>query len=114
MSTAIAQICSAPRTGVTTYESKRKVIPISNPAGTATQSLVPLARLEATPTIAEDCNPPAAANIGIPNVLLRPACDLEIVIPARNEVRRLPHTLKHTVQYLEMQSYTSSIVVVDN
>jgi dolichyl-phosphate beta-glucosyltransferase len=90
------------------------VIPISHSASTATESLVPPARLEATPVIARDHDLLAAEDHGIPSVLLRPTCDLEIVIPARNEARRLPHTLMHTVQYLEMQSYTSSIVVVDN
>lgn len=46
--------------------------------------------------------------------LLRPPCDLEIVIPARNEERRLPRTLTHTVRYLEQRPYSAAIVVVDN
>jgi dolichyl-phosphate beta-glucosyltransferase len=50
----------------------------------------------------------------IPAVLLRASYDLEILIPARNEARRLPRTLAQTVQYLEAQSYSSSIVVIDN
>ena len=40
-----------------------------------------------------------------PAALLRAACDLEILIPARDEVRRLPHTLMHKVRYLEAQPY---------
>src|SRR5208282_4303609 len=41
-------------------------------------------------------------------------CHLEIVIPARDEARRLPSTLTRTARYLEVQPYSSSIVVVDN
>lgn len=64
--------------------------------------------------------PPSACLVGsddetnIPDVLLRAPCDLEILIPARNEARRLPNTLERTVRYLEAQPYSSSVVVVDN
>lgn len=64
--------------------------------------------------------PPAACFAGtddetnIPDVLLRAPCDLEVLIPARNEARRLPNTLERTVRYLEAQPYSSSVVVVDN
>ncbi len=61
---------------------------------------------------------PAISSAGeepdIPAALLRASCDLEILIPARDEVRRLPHTLMHTVRYLEAQPYSSSVVVIDN
>ena len=50
----------------------------------------------------------------IPSVLLRAPCDLEVLIPARNEARRLPSTLERTVRYLEAQAYSSSVVVIDN
>jgi dolichyl-phosphate beta-glucosyltransferase len=50
----------------------------------------------------------------VPAILLRAPCDLEVLIPARNEARRLPHTLAQTVRYLEAQPYSSSIVVIDN
>ena len=50
----------------------------------------------------------------IPAVMQRAPCHLEILIPARDEVRRLPHTLMHTVRYLEAQPYSSSVVVIDN
>jgi dolichyl-phosphate beta-glucosyltransferase len=50
----------------------------------------------------------------IPADLLRPSCDLEILIPARNEAKRLPLTLMRTIEYLETQKYSSSIVVIDN
>ena len=50
----------------------------------------------------------------IPAALLRAFCHLEILIPARNEAKRLPHTLMQTVRYLEMQPYSSSVVVIDN
>jgi dolichyl-phosphate beta-glucosyltransferase len=50
----------------------------------------------------------------IPAALLRDSCYLEILIPARNEAKRLPNTLAHTVRYLEAQPYSSSVVVIDN
>ena len=50
----------------------------------------------------------------IPDFLRRPACDLEILIPARNEARQLPATLLSTIKYLESQPYSASVVVVDN
>jgi cellulose synthase/poly-beta-1,6-N-acetylglucosamine synthase-like glycosyltransferase len=49
-----------------------------------------------------------------PVPLLRSACHLEVLIPARNEARRLPRTLERTIQYLENQSYSASVVVIDN
>jgi glycosyltransferase involved in cell wall biosynthesis len=36
------------------------------------------------------------------------------MIPARNEAMRLPHALARTLQYLEAQPYSSSLVVIDN
>lgn len=45
---------------------------------------------------------------------LRPSVDLEVVIPAYNEERRLPATLESTLCYLERQDFTSAVVVVDN
>lgn len=50
----------------------------------------------------------------VPALLLRDPCHLEILIPARNEAQRLPHTLMRTAEYLEKQQYSSSIVVIDN
>ncbi len=47
----------------------------------------------------------------MPAALLRPACHLEVLIPARDEARRLPDTLMHTVRYLEKQPYSSSFLV---
>jgi len=66
--------------------------------------------------------PPARATAGadpaesadIPDVLLRDSCYLEILIPARDEAKRLPNTLDRTVRYLEAQPYSSSVVVIDN
>ncbi len=49
-----------------------------------------------------------------PAGLLRPPCHLEILIPSFNEARRLPRTLTRTIEYLEAQTYSSSLVVVDN
>ena len=46
--------------------------------------------------------------------LRRPKVDLEVVVPCRNEARRLPRTLARTVEYLAEQSYSSAVVVVDN
>jgi dolichyl-phosphate beta-glucosyltransferase len=50
----------------------------------------------------------------LPAALQRPFCDLEILIPSLNEAHRLPHTLMRTIQYLEAQPYSSSVVVIDN
>jgi dolichyl-phosphate beta-glucosyltransferase len=44
----------------------------------------------------------------------RPAVDLEIVIPAFNEARRLPSTLRHTMGFLRSQPWSTRVVVVDN
>jgi dolichyl-phosphate beta-glucosyltransferase len=65
---------------------------------------------ECAPGLADTTRPPQ----DIPSVLLRPSCDLEVLIPARNEARRLPTTLACTVHYLEAQPYSSSVVVIDN
>jgi dolichyl-phosphate beta-glucosyltransferase len=50
----------------------------------------------------------------IPDELRRPSCHLEILIPSLNEARRLPDTLTRTIEYLEAQTYSSSLVVIDN
>lgn len=55
-----------------------------------------------------------AAHADIPVCLVRSPCHLEVVIPARDEARRLPRTLVETVRYLEAQPYSSSVVVIDN
>lgn len=52
--------------------------------------------------------------LGVPAVLLREPCYLEVLIPARNEARRLPRTLTRTIRYLEEQPYSSAVVVIDN
>ena len=44
----------------------------------------------------------------------RSAVDLEVVIPAYNEIARIPRTLQRTVDYLEAQPWSSRVVVVDN
>ncbi|RBY78370.1 glycosyl transferase family 2 [Geodermatophilus sp. TF02-6] len=44
----------------------------------------------------------------------RPVADLEVAIPAYNEVTRLPQTLWCTVEYLRRQPWSSRVVVVDN
>jgi dolichyl-phosphate beta-glucosyltransferase len=56
----------------------------------------------------------APGRADIPVCLLRAPCYLEIMIPARDEAMRLPHTLVQTVRYLEAQPYSSSVVVIDN
>ena len=50
----------------------------------------------------------------MPDSLLREACHLEVLIPARDEEKRLPRTLVETIRYLESQPYSSSVVVIDN
>jgi dolichyl-phosphate beta-glucosyltransferase len=57
---------------------------------------------------------PITEDPDVPAVLLREPCHLEIVIPARNEAQRLPRTLLRTIEYLEAQTYSSSVVVIDN
>jgi dolichyl-phosphate beta-glucosyltransferase len=91
-----------------------EVIPASRSASTLAEPLVPPARTETVSVTLKERERLVAQDLDIPDVLLRPACDLEIVIPARNEARRLPQTLKRTVQYLETQPYSSSVVVIDN
>ena len=39
---------------------------------------------------------------------------LSVVIPAYNEEKRLPKTLKAVVEYLEKQDYSWEVVVVDD
>jgi glycosyltransferase involved in cell wall biosynthesis len=39
---------------------------------------------------------------------------LSIVIPARNEERRLPHTLEQIFTFLKSQDYTAEVLVVEN
>jgi dolichyl-phosphate beta-glucosyltransferase len=62
----------------------------------------------------ERATPNAGGEPDIPSAVLRPSCYLEILIPALNEARRLPYTLMRTVRYLELQAYSSSVVVIDN
>lgn len=50
----------------------------------------------------------------IPEELRRPSCHLEVLIPSLNEAGRLPETLARTIEYLEAQTYSSSLVVIDN
>ena len=50
----------------------------------------------------------------IPDELRRPSCHLEVLIPSLNEAGRLPATLARTIEYLEAQAYSSSLVVIDN
>jgi len=45
---------------------------------------------------------------------MRPPCDVEILIPAKNEARRLPHALFRMIRYLEQQRYSSALAVIDN
>jgi dolichyl-phosphate beta-glucosyltransferase len=56
----------------------------------------------------------APDRVDIPVCLMRSPYYLEVMIPARDEAMRLPHTLGATVRYLEAQPYSSSVVVVDN
>lgn len=39
---------------------------------------------------------------------------LSIIIPAHNEESRLPNTLEHIIRFLEKQSFTSEVIVVEN
>ncbi|WP_432137975.1 MULTISPECIES: glycosyltransferase [unclassified Streptomyces] len=46
--------------------------------------------------------------------LVRPKVDLELILPAFNEERRLPSTIGVTVDHLAARPWTSAVVVVDN
>jgi len=48
------------------------------------------------------------------SLAVRRPVELEIVIPALDEERRLPATLRHTLGYLADQPFSSAVVVVDN
>ncbi|MEU9859993.1 glycosyltransferase [Streptomyces sp. NPDC047971] len=50
----------------------------------------------------------------LPRWLTRPAVDLELIIPAFNEQRRLPSTIDSTLDYLAARPWKSAVVVVDN
>jgi dolichyl-phosphate beta-glucosyltransferase len=43
-----------------------------------------------------------------------PHIDLDVIIPAFNEAKRLPETLRHAIPYLERQPWRSRLMVVDN
>jgi dolichyl-phosphate beta-glucosyltransferase len=47
-------------------------------------------------------------------MLSTPYIQLSVVIPAFNEISRLPGTLRHTIEYLAAQSYISEILVMDD
>ena len=57
---------------------------------------------------------PSGSQPEVPDELRRPSCHLEVLIPSLNEARRLPETLARTIEYLEAQTYSSSLVVIDN
>jgi dolichyl-phosphate beta-glucosyltransferase len=57
---------------------------------------------------------PSPSRAGVPAELIRGPCYLELLVPARDEARRLPHTLIRVIRYLEGQPYQASVVVVDN
>ncbi|MEU6932447.1 glycosyltransferase [Streptomyces sp. NPDC046385] len=50
----------------------------------------------------------------LPRSLTRPPVELELIIPAFNEQRRLPSTIAATLRYLAGRPWSSSVVVVDN
>ncbi|MFG2640440.1 glycosyltransferase [Streptomyces sp. NPDC048370] len=54
------------------------------------------------------------AHAPLPRWLTRPAVDLELIIPAFNEQRRLPSTIEATMSFLAARPWSSAVVVVDN
>ncbi|QGV78004.1 glycosyltransferase [Streptomyces ficellus] len=50
----------------------------------------------------------------IPPWLTRPPVDLELIVPAYNEARRLPSTLADDLAFLAGRPWSSAVVVVDN
>lgn len=86
---------------------------LSDQTGLAVDGLgVTMAGAVPAPRIPEtaDSGPESDFPVG----LLRSSCHLEVLIPSLNEARRLPSTLTRTIEYLEAQPYSSSVVVVDN
>ena len=63
--------------------------------------------------------PPAPVPLDLPrtgtrHAPTRPPVDLELIIPAFNEERRLPATVAATVGFLAQRPWSSAVVVVDN
>ncbi|MGW0121212.1 glycosyltransferase [Streptomyces sp. NPDC003327] len=58
--------------------------------------------------------PTARAHAPLPRSLIRPPVELELLIPAYNEQRRLPSTVAATIDYLASRPWSSAVVVVDN
>ncbi|WP_222946958.1 glycosyltransferase [Streptomyces sp. TRM49041] len=58
--------------------------------------------------------PSTAATDAVPRAFARPPVDLEVILPAFNEERRLPATVAATIDYLRGQPWSSAVVVVDN
>ncbi|CAM5617859.1 glycosyl transferase [Streptomyces tanashiensis] len=56
----------------------------------------------------------ARTHAPLPRRLVRPPVELELLIPAFNEQRRLPSTVAATVDYLTTRPWSSAVVVVDN
>ncbi|WP_426362519.1 glycosyltransferase [Streptomyces sp. E-08] len=56
----------------------------------------------------------ARTHAPLPRRLVRPPVELELLIPAFNEQRRLPSTVAATVDYLTARPWSSAVVVVDN
>jgi dolichyl-phosphate beta-glucosyltransferase len=86
-------------------------------AGRTSEGEIQVASTTAQPIATAACVPcitDSGEEPDIPAVLLRPSCHLEVLIPALDEARRLPHTLMRTIRYLEVQPYSSSVVVIDN
>jgi dolichyl-phosphate beta-glucosyltransferase len=74
---------------------------------TATSENPPLAVATSSTTFSEGDEP-------ILRSLQRPPVELEVVIPAFNEERRLPATVAATIDHLSGCPWSSSVVVVDN
>jgi dolichyl-phosphate beta-glucosyltransferase len=68
----------------------------------------------AVPPGCTQAGPDGTEGLDLPAAVLRASCDLEILIPSLNEAHRLPYTLARTIEYLETQPYSSSVVVIDN
>lgn len=85
---------------------KEVTVEVRQVASATTRQAAPPADTQAISDLDEDRDVPAA--------VLRAFYDLEILIPSLNEAHRLPHTLRRTIEYLETQPYSSSVVVIDN
>lgn len=89
--------------------------PRTEPTVLPRRHAVPRSRRVAPRPVASPSSGVPSSGVPSPPVLAqRSVVDLEVVIPAYNEARRLPETLRRSVEFLADQPWTTRLVVVDN